>query len=113
MVVIETNVYAWVCGIKFALFFVRGMFASDRKKDAWISQRTWKWLRNTKNCGVIKLTLLQSWQLGVRGIEMKAKNVLPFGQHSDKRTQIRYFYLQNIAKNFIHQMCSAAKYHGK
>ena len=64
MVVIETNVYAWVCGIKFALFFVRGMFASDRKKDAWISQRTWKWLRNTKKlwCYQIDLTSeLAAW----------------------------------------------------
>ena len=30
----------------------------------------------------------------VRGIdEVKAKNVLPFGQHSDKRTQTRYILL--------------------
>ena len=35
MVVIETNVSdAWICGIKFALFFVRGIFVGDRKKDA-------------------------------------------------------------------------------
>ena len=32
--VIETNVYAWICEIKFALFFVRGIFVRDRKKDA-------------------------------------------------------------------------------
>ena len=30
--------------------------------------------------------------------EVKAKNVLPFGQHSHKRTQTRYF-LQNTAKD--------------
>ena len=49
----------------------------------------------------------------VRGIdEVKAKNVLPFGRHSHKRTQTQTtFYLQNTANNFIHQMCVGAKYH--
>ena len=51
----------------------------------------------------------------VRGTEeVKANNVLPFGQHSHKRKRKPgTFDLQNIAKNFIHYMtlCTAAKYH--
>ena len=31
-VVIETNVHAWIYGIKFALFFVRGIFVSAIEK---------------------------------------------------------------------------------
>ena len=62
---------------------------------------TWKWLRNTqKTVMLAKLALLRKMctkklsvgSCAVHGIsEVKLKNVLSFGQHSDKRTQSRCF----------------------
>ena len=77
---------------EYALFFVsiflRGIFVSGRKKDACINKPTYmnvakKHLRTKK---------LSAGSCAVHGIGVvKGENGIPFGQHSDKRTQTRYF----------------------